>query len=180
MAQKKATIIKVSDEKVSIGMEDGSFFDVSRDELDFTPKIGDDVSVFSSGDLVVVTKVNVVEEKKEDVAAVKPIQNSLNTNNNNTFNPNGNVFNFGIEEQSELNTGKNLYAIFCLLGGVFGLAMLAYIVLLLLSEDFCDFIVEELGLSYGCGIWCCLMLGTSLFGYLAKESGKKIGISIED
>lgn len=180
MAQKKATIIKVSDDKASIGMEDGSFFDVSRKELDFTPKIGDDVSVFSSGDLVIVTKVNVVEEKKADVAAVKPIQNSLNTNNNNTFNPNGNVFNFGIEEQSELNTGKNLYVIFCLLGGVFGLAMLAYIVLLLLSEDFCDFMVEELGLSYEFGIPCCLMLGTSLFGYLAKESGKKIGISIED
>ena len=77
MAQKKATIIKVSDDKASIGMEDGSFFDVGRDELDFTPKIGDDVSVFSSGDLVIVTKVNVVEEKKADVAAVKPIQNSL-------------------------------------------------------------------------------------------------------
>ena len=35
MAQKKATIIKVSDDKVSIGMEDGTFFDVSRKELDF-------------------------------------------------------------------------------------------------------------------------------------------------
>lgn len=63
MAQKKATIIKVSDDKVSIGMEDGTFFDVSRKELDFTPKIGDDVSVFSSGDLVIVTKVDFVKEK---------------------------------------------------------------------------------------------------------------------
>ncbi len=179
MAQKKATIIKVSDDKASIGMEDGSFFDVSRKELDFTPKIGDDVSVFSSGDLVIVTKVNVVEEKKADVAAVKPIQNSLNTNINNTFNPNGNVFNFGIEEHSELNTGKNL-DVFCLLGGVFGLATLAYIVLLLLSEDLRNFIVEELGLSYMFGIPFCLMLGTSLlmlgpmlFDYLTEESGKK-------
>ena len=64
MAQKKATIIKVSDDKVSIGMEDGSFFNVSRNELDFTPKVGDKVSVFSSGDLVIVTKVDVAEEKK--------------------------------------------------------------------------------------------------------------------
>ena len=39
MAQKKATIIKVSDDKVSIGMEDGSFFDVSRKNLIFCRRL---------------------------------------------------------------------------------------------------------------------------------------------
>ena len=180
MAQKKATIIKVSDDKVSIGMDDGTFFDVSREELDFVPIIGDDVSVFSSGNLVVVSKVKVVEGKNTDVAAVKTIQNSLNTNNSNAFNSNGNAFNFGMEERSELNTEKILFVIFSLLGGVSVLALVAYIILLLLSEDFCDYIVEDLGFSYEYGIPFCLMLGVFLFGYLAKEFGKKIGISLED
>ena len=58
MAQKKATIIKVSDDKVSIGMEDGSFFDVSIKELDFLPSIGDGVSVFSNGDMKIVSKLD--------------------------------------------------------------------------------------------------------------------------
>lgn len=63
MAQKKATIIKVSDDKVSIGMEDGSFFDVSRKELNFLPLVGDKVSVFSNGDMKIVSKLETSPKK---------------------------------------------------------------------------------------------------------------------
>ena len=81
MAQKKATIIKVSEDKVSIGMEDGSFFNVSRNELDFIPKVGDKVSVFSSGDMVIVSKVEMAAEKTIAQAPVdSPVQSPVTVN----------------------------------------------------------------------------------------------------
>jgi hypothetical protein len=80
MAQKKATIIKVSDDKVSIGMEDGSFFDVSRKELNFLPSIGDEVSVFSNGDMKIVSKLETSTKK-----ILPKEQNFQNYGNENVF-----------------------------------------------------------------------------------------------
>ncbi len=58
MPNNKAKIIQVSDDKVSIGMPDGTFFEIAIKELDFKPSVGDEVSVFISGDTKIVTREN--------------------------------------------------------------------------------------------------------------------------
>lgn len=58
MAQKKATIIRISEDVASVGMDDGTFFDISIKELDFSPSIGDEVSIFSNGDVKIVSKLD--------------------------------------------------------------------------------------------------------------------------
>lgn len=55
-SSKCAKIIRVLDDRVSVGCSDGSFFDVSIKELDFQPVVGDVVYVFSNGDAKIVTK----------------------------------------------------------------------------------------------------------------------------
>ena len=63
MAQNKATIIRITDDIVSVGMDDGTFFEVSIKELDFLPSIGDVVSVFSNGDVKIVSKLETSTKK---------------------------------------------------------------------------------------------------------------------
>ncbi|MCQ2102794.1 MAG: DUF805 domain-containing protein [Fibrobacter sp.] len=55
-SSKCAKIIRVLEDRVSVGCSDGSFFDVSIKELDFQPVVGDVVYVFSNGDAKIVTK----------------------------------------------------------------------------------------------------------------------------
>ena len=47
-------VIRIKDETVTIGNEDGSFFDIALSELDFTPVIGEIVEAFSSGGRTVI------------------------------------------------------------------------------------------------------------------------------
>ena len=51
-----ARIIRVMNDVVSVGMNDGSFFDVNTSELDFMPMVGDAVFVYVNGDSKIVTK----------------------------------------------------------------------------------------------------------------------------
>jgi TM2 domain-containing membrane protein YozV len=55
-----AKIIRISDDIISIGNEDGSFFDISKAEIDFQPVLGDTVEVYTSGERVMVSRVNKV------------------------------------------------------------------------------------------------------------------------
>ena len=53
-----AKIIRIKDNLVSVGKDDGSFIDVDKSELDFQPVVGDEVSVFVSGNNTIISKVN--------------------------------------------------------------------------------------------------------------------------
>lgn len=55
-SSKCAKIIRVLEDRVSIGANDGSFFDINIKELDFQPVVGDVVYVFKNGDAKIVTK----------------------------------------------------------------------------------------------------------------------------
>lgn len=54
--QNKGKIIRVFNDEVSVGMDDGTFFVISAKELDFTPMVGDVVYVFSNGDSKMISK----------------------------------------------------------------------------------------------------------------------------
>ena len=49
-------IIRVLNGVVSIASDDGTFFNISIEELDFEPKVGDDVQCFRNGEKVIVFK----------------------------------------------------------------------------------------------------------------------------
>lgn len=67
-----AKIIRIKENLVSIGNEDGTFFDVERNELDFDPVVGDSVEVYSSGNRVMVSKVNKVSTSVVGSASSEP------------------------------------------------------------------------------------------------------------
>lgn len=52
----KAKIIRFFNGIVSVGCEDGSFFNVDAKELDFEPVVGDSVFVFTKGEEKIITK----------------------------------------------------------------------------------------------------------------------------
>lgn len=54
--QNKGKIIRVFNDEVSVGMDDGTFFVISAKELDFMPMVGDVVYVFSNGDSKMISK----------------------------------------------------------------------------------------------------------------------------
>lgn len=49
-------IIRIRNGFVSIASNDGTFFNVSKEELDFEPKVGDEVQCFRNGEKVIVFK----------------------------------------------------------------------------------------------------------------------------
>jgi hypothetical protein len=55
-AQNQGKIIRVFNDEVSVGMDDGTFFEVSMKELDFMPMVGDIVYVFSNGEQKIISK----------------------------------------------------------------------------------------------------------------------------
>lgn len=129
MAQKKAVIIKVSEDKVSIGLENGKFFNVNRNELDFTPMVGDKVSVFFCGDIVIVTKVEVAEEKKEEATVEFPdepfVQPSANTYDN---------FVSG-DEENENNSASRTKIIANIVGTISAIIVLTLFIISFYSDD---------------------------------------------
>ncbi len=60
-------IVKIADDKVLIGMEDGGLREARREDCDFTPEIGDVVELFQSDSMMMVHKI--VPEKKEQAEA---------------------------------------------------------------------------------------------------------------
>ncbi len=55
-------ILKIDGYRILIGMEDGSVKEVLLSDLDFDPKVGDQVRVYFSSDEVFVRKVNIEDE----------------------------------------------------------------------------------------------------------------------
>lgn len=47
-------VIRIKDDVVTVGNDDGSFFDIYKSELDFTPVVGEYVETFVSGDRTVI------------------------------------------------------------------------------------------------------------------------------
>ena len=58
MAQNQGIIIKITGSVVSVGLTNGTFFDISINELDFSPSVGDQVNIFSNGETKIITKIN--------------------------------------------------------------------------------------------------------------------------
>ena len=50
-------IIDIEGEKITIGNNDGSMFEVERSNCNFEPTLGDEVEIFSSDTKVIVTKI---------------------------------------------------------------------------------------------------------------------------
>lgn len=57
--QNRAKIIRVFNEDVSVGMNDGSFFVVNTKEIDFIPFVGDIVFVYTNGEQKIISKTPV-------------------------------------------------------------------------------------------------------------------------
>lgn len=60
-------IIGVSNEKVTVASDDGTFFNISVSELDFTPKVGDKVNVYANGSSTIVSKMGISETNAGNV-----------------------------------------------------------------------------------------------------------------
>jgi TM2 domain-containing membrane protein YozV len=73
-----AKIIKIDNDIISIGTNDGGIKEVRRSDLNFEPQLGDEVEVFESENTIVVTKQ---EEKQENLN-----QGGININLSNTQN----------------------------------------------------------------------------------------------
>ena len=55
----KGKIIKITEEIITIGMDNGTIKEVRRCDLDFTPKLEDLVDVFEDKDQIIVTRRNI-------------------------------------------------------------------------------------------------------------------------
>ncbi len=65
-------IIKISDEIVSIGTNEGGIKEVRKDDINFTPSVGDEVEIYETENNLIVTKK---EDKKE-----KDMSSGININ----------------------------------------------------------------------------------------------------
>lgn len=65
-------IIRINQDVVRIGLEDGRYFEVSSSKLDFAPEVGDEVDVyFNNGEtLVVLKKKNSAQLEKKSVETI--------------------------------------------------------------------------------------------------------------
>ena len=90
-------VIRVNDEIVVIGTDNGGILEVRKDDLDFEPVIGDVVDVFTSETSVIVTKkeVEAAAGINTDKAGINiTIQNENASNNSGvTAGPTGKVVN---------------------------------------------------------------------------------------
>jgi TM2 domain-containing membrane protein YozV len=71
-----AKIIRIKGDVVSVGSENGSFFDVNRNELDFKPVVGQNVDVYTTNNQVIVTKsaVDVAAPVAGSVVSSSPVR----------------------------------------------------------------------------------------------------------
>lgn len=58
-------IIKINEEKISIGMPDGGIKEVRPEDLNFVPKIGDEVEIFESETEIIVNKKEKIKTESE-------------------------------------------------------------------------------------------------------------------
>jgi TM2 domain-containing membrane protein YozV len=58
-------IIRVNRDSVCVGKDDGSFIEVKKSELNFTPTVGDAVEIFTAGDSVIVSKAKLASSSSD-------------------------------------------------------------------------------------------------------------------
>ncbi len=64
-----AKIVAITQDMISIGMDDGTLREVAMASLNFVPHIGDEVELFEAGERIIVSKM-----EKQPVAAAVPQQ----------------------------------------------------------------------------------------------------------
>ena len=75
-------IIKVTGQKVSIGTDNGEIKEVSPDDLNFIPKVGDIVDIFESEQETIIIKR---EEQKKENNKLEGININVSNSNSNTI-----------------------------------------------------------------------------------------------
>ncbi len=75
-----AKVLKVKEDVISIGTDDGKIKQVRRDDVSFDPKVGDEVEIYESSDDVIVTK----KEKQSEQTAIPAGGININLNNTQT------------------------------------------------------------------------------------------------
>ncbi len=63
-----AKILKIEDDIVTVGNDDGSLTEVRINDCNFNPNVGDEVSLFTSDTKTVCIKVETSKEEKSDMA----------------------------------------------------------------------------------------------------------------
>ncbi len=89
-------IIRITEENVLVGTDDGQVLEIKKSDLDFEPKFGMEVEKYTSGnEIIIIPKQIPVEEKPEKIANNLSVEEALKkgivvnvANNNNTSNDN--------------------------------------------------------------------------------------------
>ena len=76
-----AKIIKISDDIISIGTDDGGIKEVRTTDLSFEPKVGDEVAIYETENDLIITKK---ESKKENNSNNGGININVSNNQNGT------------------------------------------------------------------------------------------------
>lgn len=75
---KKGKVIRVENDIVTIGMNNGSIKEVRRCDLGFDPVLGDLVEIFENEDQIIVTKAKKEPENHNDAGININMTNSIN------------------------------------------------------------------------------------------------------
>ena len=82
-----AKIIKISNDIVFIGMDDGGIKEVRMSDINYAPNVGDEVEMFETENTVIVSKKNVTRKSNNMDSGI----NINVSNNQNTVQPNYSV-----------------------------------------------------------------------------------------
>lgn len=161
MSQTKATIIKVSGDKVSLGFSDGSFFSVSLSELDFTPTVGGEVFVFDDGKTKIISQVGVESSRIGETKLAAPSNQEIDARLESI-----------VGEMVQTPDKRNIIIVLCL-WGIGALGIVALVVIFsaeLLSEDFCEFV--DANLTFGQSLF--IILAIACFSGICLGIGKEM------
>ncbi len=104
-------IIKVTGQKVSIGTDNGEIKEVSPDDLNFIPKVGDIVDIFESEQETIIIKR---EEQKKENNKLEGININVSNSNSNTIPATA-----ASNQNNTVVVNKMIYCILCFfLGGL--------------------------------------------------------------
>ena len=146
-----AKIIKIQDNIVSVGTDDGNFFTVNSADLNFKPSVGDEVDVFKNGDTPLVVK------KEKVISQNSAVNNLLFPNEEEIISPKSRTASFllcfflgglGIHNFYLGRIGRGVgQLVLCLVGlGAIAFAMLAIGVDISTNGDVDDDLCAALGL----------------------------------
>lgn len=96
-------IIKITKQKVYIGLDNGDIKEVKKEELNFEPQLNDEVNIYENKNMTIISK----KEKKVEDYIKKEINNSINN------------IKSDVNETKKVN--KTIYAILTILLGWAGI-----------------------------------------------------------